>query len=226
MTFTTCKVILLLNLLLVFGNDVAGNFYINLENVDTLKSSSEGALIDVNKSSVVRTVCVRFLVARTGGAITIFHTPTKDNLVMQLAFVEKYGFLRINGKWIIFNIPIPTIPYVYQHLCLSQNGTHYSVVSDGVLWYTYKLRAEDIGVITKVVEIERIAFGPLGYPFFGGKFFLGRVSELNIFSNSFTDQELIEITSDCKKINKGDKVFDWSGLKPSDVIIPENVDIR
>ena len=226
MSFSLCKIILFLNLLLVFGNNIAGNFYINLENVDTLKSPSEGAQIDVNKSSVIRTVCVRFLVARTGGAITIFYTPIKDNLVMQISFEEKYGFLRINGKWIIFDIPIPTIPYVYQHLCLSHNGRKYSVVSDGILWYTYKLRAADIVSITKEVEIQKIAFGPLGYPFFKGKFFLGRVSELNIFSNSFTDQELIEITSDCKKINKGEKIFDWSMLNPSDILIPENVDIR
>ena len=226
MTFPTSKVLLFLTLLLVFGNNAVGNFYINLENVDTLKSSLEGAVIEVNKTSVVRTVCVRFLVARTKGAITIFYTPSKDNLVMQITFEEKYGFLRINGKWIIFDIPIPTIPYVYQHLCLSHNGRKYSVVSDGILWYTYKLQEADISTITREVDIQKIAFGPLEYPFFRGTFFLGRVSELNIFSNTFSDKELIEITGDCKKISKGDKVLDWSSVKPSDVFIPENVDIR
>ena len=225
MEFST-KVALILNLLLIVAKNTTGNFYINLENVDTQKSSLEGASIDVNKSSVIRTLCIRFLVARTGGAATIFYTPLKDNLVMQITFDEKYGFLRMNGKWIIFHIPIPTIPYVYQHLCLSHNGKNYSVVSDGVVWYSYKLQEADIEEITKLVDIQNITFGPIGFPLFKGTYFLGRVSELNIFSNSFTDQELIAITSDCKAISKGDKVLDWSRVKPSDVIIPENVDIR
>ena len=205
---------------------VLGNFYINLENVDTKQSELHGASIDVNKGSVVRSVCVRFLVARTGAAQTIFYTPFEDNFVMQIAFQDKYGFLRINGKWIIYHIPIPIIPYVYKHLCFSRNETNYSVVSDGVLWYSFKLRKADIPTITKPVNIQKITFGPLGYPFFSGRYFLGRVSELNIFSNSFTDQELIEITKSCDRIDRGDKIFDWSNLKPSDVYIPNNVDIR
>ena len=100
------------------------------------------------------------------------------------------------------------------------------MVSDGVLWYSFKLRETDISAITKPVNIQKITFGPLGYPFFSGRYLLGRVSELNIFSNSFTDQELIEITKSCDKIDRGDKILDWSTLKPSDVYIPNNVDIR
>ena len=221
------KFLVIISLSLMIPKTFA-DFYLNLENVNTEKSSQFGATIEVNKISVVRSVCVRFLVTQTEKAQTILYTPDKDDLVLQFSFKSKYGFLRINRKWIIFRIPVPTIPYVYKHLCISHNETNYSVVSDGILWYSFQLLPSNIPTVVKPVNITQIIFGPAGYSLINGGYFLGRLSELYIFSNSFTDDELISITKSCKRIGKGSKVFDWSKLLPSeDIIIPkDDADIR
>ena len=227
MTPQVLKPLLIIILSMIVSKTFA-DFYINLENVNIEKSSNFGASIEVNKISVVRSICVRFLVTQTEKAQTILYTPDKDDLVLQFSFKSKYGFLRINRKWIIFRIHVPTIPYVYKHLCISHNETNYSVVSDGILWYTFQLLPSDIPTIVKPVNITQIIFGPAGYSLINGGYFLGSVSELYIFSNSFTNDELISITKSCKRIGKGSKVFDWSKISPSeDIIIPkDDADIR
>ena len=133
--------------LLIIQHKVLASFSLNLETVNIEKSSKIGAAIDVNKISVVRSVCLRFLVTQTEKPQTIFYTPDKDDLVLQFNFKPKIGFLRINGKWIIFKIIVPIIPYVYNNFCFSLNETNYSVVSNGVLWYTYPLLPIDVPTV-------------------------------------------------------------------------------
>ena len=72
--------------LLLIQQKVSASFYLNLENVDVDKSSQLGAVIDVNKISVVRSVCLRILVTQTEKPQTIFYTPEKDDLVLQWNF--------------------------------------------------------------------------------------------------------------------------------------------
>ena len=119
--------------LLLIQQKVSASFYLNLENVDVDKSSQLGAVIDVNKISVVRSVCLRILVTQTEKPQTIFYTPEKDDLVLQWNFKSKFGFFRVNRKWIIFKILVPIVPFVYNNFCFSLNETNYSVVSNGVL---------------------------------------------------------------------------------------------
>ena len=149
--------------LLIIQQKVLATLYLNLENVNIEKSSQFGASIDVNKISVVRSVCVRFLVTQTEKPQTIFYTPDNDDLVLQFNFKPKIGFLRINGKWIIFKILLPIVPYVYNNFCFSLNETNYSVVSNGVLWYTYPLLPSDIPTILQPVNITKLIFGPAGF---------------------------------------------------------------
>ena len=224
------RLLLLLSLSLIIRDKVLASFYIDLEKVDIEKSSEAGAKIRVNKISEVRTVCVRFLVTQTEKPQTIFYTPDEDNLVLQFAFQARFGFLRMNRKWIIFNMPEPIIPYVYNNFCFSRNETGYSVVSNGVLWYTFKLLPFDIPTITQPVNITEIITGPAGFSLTKGGYFLGKLSELYILSTSYTDEELKSITDSCKRtMDKGSRILDWSRLNPSkDIIIPkkEDADIR
>ena len=210
--------------LLIIQHKVLASFSLNLETVNIEKSSKIGAAIDVNKISVVRSVCLRFLVTQTEKPQTIFYTPDKDDLVLQFNFKPKIGFLRINGKWIIFKILLPIVPYVYNNFCFSLNETNYSVVSNGVLWYTYPLLPFDIPTILQPVNITKLIFGPAGFSLTNGGYFLGKLSELYIFSTSFDDEELISITESCKRIgNEGSRVLDWSKLSPSkDILIQDN----
>ena len=215
--------------LLIIQQKVLASFYINLENVDIEKSSEFGASIDVSKISVVRSVCIRFLVTQTEKPQTIFYTPDKDDLVLQFNFKPKLGFLRINRKWIIFKILVPIIPFVYNNFCFSLNETNYRVVSNGVLWYTYPLLPIDVPTILQPVNITKLIFGPAGFSLTNGGYFLGRLSELYIFSNSFNDGELVSITKSCKRIgSEGSRILDWSKLSPSkDIFIQEaNADIQ
>ena len=210
--------------LLMIQQIVSASFYLNLENVNIEKSSQFGAVIDVNKISVVRSVCLRVLVTQTEKPQTIFFTPDKDDLVLQWNFESKLGFLRINRKWIIFKIPVPIVPFVYNSFCFSLNETNYSVMCNGVLWYTYQLLPSDIPTILQPVNITKLIFGPAGYSLTNGGYFLGRLSELYIFSTSFNDEELISITESCKRIDhEGSRILDWSKLSPSkDILIPQD----
>ena len=210
--------------LLMIQQIVSASFYLNLENVNIEKSSQFGAVIDVNKISVVRSVCLRVLVTQTKKPQTIFYTPDKDDLVLQWNFESKLGFLRINRKWIIFKIPVPIVPFVYNSFCFSLNETNYSVMCNGVLWYTYQLLPSDIPTILQPVNITKLIFGPAGYSLTNGGYFLGRLSELYIFSTSFNDEELISMTESCKTIgNEGSRVLDWSKLSPfKDILIPQD----
>ena len=159
--------------LLMIQQIVSASFYLNLENVNIEKSSQFGAVIDVNKISVVRSVCLRVLVTQTEKPQTIFFTPDKDDLVLQWNFESKLGFLRINRKWIIFKIPVPIVPFVYNSFCFSLNETNYSVICNGVLWYTYQLLPSDIPTILQPVNITKLIFGPAGYSLTNGGYFLG-----------------------------------------------------
>ena len=123
MTPQVLKPLLIIILSMIVSKTFA-DFYINLENVNIEKSSNFGASIEVNKISVVRSICVRFLVTQTEKAQTILYTPDKDDLVLQFSFKSKYGFLRINRKWIIFRIHVPTIPYMYTFISPSRHKMH------------------------------------------------------------------------------------------------------
>ena len=71
--------------------------------------------------------------------------------------------------------------------------------------------------------VDEINIGPMKSNYGSqGNFFLGKMSELNIFSNIFSEDELLSITRNCEKIENGTYIFEWSKLKKSDIRIPEN----
>ena len=77
------------------------------------------------------------------------------------------------------------------------------------------------------IEIGEITFGPNARPWDKRvDFFSGAISELNLFSNSFNMKEMIEISASCEEILIGNKTFNWSELKPSDVTIPPSLDVK
>ena len=220
------KFALILSLVTIIEVHVKANFYINLENVNTENSAGKGASIGVNKVSELRTVCVRFMLVRTSNPHNIFFTPNAYDLVLLFMFEGQYGFLRVNGKSIIFDFPDPIVPYIYQNFCFSWNEKSYSVACNGILWYSSELQETDIQDVIKPVNISMISFGPVEHQVFAAKYLLGRVSQLNLFSNSFSEKELTDITRSCSETSTGNKIFDWSRIGISDIDVPQDVDIR
>ena len=55
-------------------------------------------------------------------------------------FQDSYGFLLLNDKALIFNIPTGVLrPHSWYHFCSSVNQTHYKVAGNGKLWFENKI---------------------------------------------------------------------------------------
>ena len=69
-------------------------------------------------------------------------------------FQDNYGFVFLNGKALIFNIPEGIMrPYSWYHFCFSIDNSHYTVVANGNLWLRNKLPAR----IKRDISIGKLA---------------------------------------------------------------------
>ena len=195
-------------------------FYVDLTKVqDTENSQQNGAKINFEKTMFIKSFCVRFYFTNMNPQY-IF---TSGQFRLVLEFESFHGFVLLNGKWLIFSAPKKPPRFSYQHLCFTHNQTHYFVACEGKLWSIIQFYPDHLTHIKKVTNIGELAFGP------GSKstwYFNGKVSELNIFSNTFTEYELLQLTKSCSKANKGIMLFDWSQVQLSDVIIPQELKIK
>ena len=199
---------------------------INLENVREDDSFLKGAIINVNRVDHVKSFCIRFLVTKSDKSITLFNATPFKNFRLKIFFKEKYGHVWMNHHQMIFEITHPIVPFVYHHLCFSQNGTQYSIAVDGELWYSFAIQESNQNAVNHAMKIDTIGFGPLGEDVnLPGGYFLGKVSEFYIFTNHFNSEQLKIMSKQCDKIEAGSKILDWSGLQESNVSIPDGVDI-
>ena len=107
-----------------------------------------------------------------------------------------------------------------EHLCFSHNMTHYKVLVEGELWYEEVIIEENILKLKKPFEDKDFVVGPnLGT--YKMQYFNGKITEINVYSNSFTIEELTTITTTCEKVSIGNKMSDWSDVKETDLTIPE-----
>lgn len=145
-------------------------------------------------------------------------------LFLTVYYKTYHGFICINGGCFIFSIPSQPPPFAYQHLCFTHNKTHYFVACEGILWFKSQFRPNILPLVNKGINIDKIMFGPGLQK--GALYFTGKVSELNIFSSTFTENELLNLTKDCSIVTKGIKLFDWSIIQPSNVIIQQDMNIK
>ena len=140
-----------------------------------------------------------------------------------MEFKSHLGFILLNEKWHIFSVLNQPPPFSYQHLCFTHNQTHYFVACEGKLWSKIQFYPDHLKHMKKATNIGEVVFGP------GSKsswYFNGKVSELNIFSNTFTEYDLLRLTKSCSRVNESKMLFGWSQVQPSDVIIPQELKIK
>ena len=198
---------------------------IELTNVDDENPPQEGATLNVDKTFQIQSFCLRFYVDNLRDQC-IFHTKDEKSFALIFYFATEYGFVLINGQWLIFQVPKRITPYRYSHFCFSHNKTHYMVASEGELWFQAEFYDKEIPYVVKDVVVEEFIFGPyLTTISNNGKYFTGKIAELDIFSNSFSEEELTSITKNCQRIAIGTKVLDWSKIRQSEISIPEDTPI-
>ena len=190
--------------------------------MDQANPPNTGVTISIDETLKLRSLCVRFLIWSLKKQSII----TSDDISIQMYFEQNLGFLKLNGnaKEYIFSMPHQIPPFYYQHFCFTHDETDYKVACNGILWYTAPLFKNDIPLLKKDLKITNLEIGPPDYA--DMFYFNGKVSELYIFSNTFTTEELISISKDCSIVEKGIKVFDWAQVQTSDIIIPQSSDIE
>ena len=184
------------------------------------EAASSGARIVLNKSLKIRSFCARINFSRvSGNQFAFFSTSESSNFSVLFKHDANYGFIALNSIRNYFDILEKTTPFTFQHFCFSHNVTNYMVASEGKIWHSHKFEQSDIQAIDDLTFIEDLSFGPTHDPNDARiSPFVGIISELNTFSNTFSNTDLIAITGSCKKIEIGDKEFSWSDIHPSDVI--------
>ena len=203
-------------------------FYIDFKNLDEYNPPQDGVKIEVNSIISLKSLCLRFSISDDPFQTIVF---SKD-FHLAFDFDDYHGYFSLNGVDLIFSTPyIPVPNNNFEHFCFSHNKTHYIVASQGVLWFNHTLFPKEREQVNKPSEIDIIEFGPMPSSHdYGGSYFDGKVSELYIYSNSFTTEELIEITRNCTRYEKynemGTKVFEWSKIESSSVKIPQNSNIN
>ena len=195
-------------------------FYIDLTKVTDIENSQQnGAKISIGKTMNMKSFCIRFYVKNMNPQY-IFKS---NQLRLFIEFESFHGFILLNGKWLIFSAPKKPPPFSYQHLCFTHNQTHYFVACEGKLWSKIQFYPDHLTHMKKTTNIGEVVFGP------GSKtswYYNGKVSELSIFSNTFTEYDLLQLTKSCSRVNEGIMLFDWSQIQPSDVVIPQESKIK
>ena len=193
---------------------------VELTKIDIENPPKEGAVLKIEKTVLLRSFCLRFYVANLRDQ-AIFHTQDKKAFALLFFFDTKYGFVLLNENWLIFDIPVKITPFVYQHFCFSHNGTNYIVASEGKLWFQSELSSNEILDISKDAIVKDVIIGPWKEIYFNGK-----LVELDIFSNSFSEDEIIAITQSCERFKEGIKVLEWAKILETDISVAEDTLIK
>ena len=200
--------------------DATKSLLIDFSNIDITDPPTTGVNISIplRYVSEVKGFCIRFYLATLQNQ-RIFQTVNFD-VALSFFFNDEVGWIGINRIWFIFPIPRLLTPYVYEHLCFSHNMTHYKVLVEGEVWYEELIIEENIPKLKKPFEDKDFVVGPnLGT--YKMQYFNGKITEINVYSNSFTIEELTTITTTCEKVSIGNKMSDWSDVKETDLTIPE-----
>ena len=205
-----------------FADDKDDTFVIQFY---TPEAAQDGAKLYVGQIMMIKSFCVRIYLNKVSGLQYPFFAsvPNQGQFNLLFSFDVGYGFVGLNGRQIMFEIIDKPIPFTYVHFCLSHNGTNYIVAANGKTWMNHKIAPDDVTKINETTNIEELSFGPMPNPT-DNRFspFSGSVGELNIFSNTFSEQDLVSISGSCQKITIGKKEFSWAEKNKDDVQAKES----
>lgn len=158
------------------------------------------------------TICSQVFVEHIQEKITFFSEET-NQIKFEIRFNDNYGFFYLNGSKLIFQIPGDTFhPFAWFHICFTIDSNQYAVVSEGKLWYHFKRPL--FKSISNEIFLKNLLFGLTNGI---------QVSELNIWSQYFHPDTIIEITKACTaNFPVVPDILDWSQvsadlMKPNDL---------
>ena len=137
-----------------------------------------------------------------------------DKLNFYLNFPSDYGWVRQNGVYILFKIPKDNgiRPFYWHHICISLNEETYWVVVDGHKWSngTHKIKP-----FQNISTNEFLMGSSDRLDEKDGGNFVGELSELNIWSNSLSLENLIDITKTCRHPEPDPDILQWLNITNS-----------
>ena len=171
------------------------------------------SLTDNVKVSIPLTFCLRFNLQDTISSRYMFESNDYE-LALTLRFPRYIGKVRLNGKEFYFKIPKYSgiRPFFWHHICISLNEETFWVAVDGQQWPngTHKIKPFEN------IPIHHIFMGSSYKPVEDNdEYFQGELSELNIWSNSLSLDNLINITESCSKPKPVADILQWSNITNS-----------
>ena len=199
---------------------------IDFTNIDSqdIPSNSEGVVIQVQDLSKSKSFCLRHYV-QTVRDQGIF-TTSNGQLGFMIYPSQEFGFAEINQKLLIFPLP-KRIPYQYEHFCFTHNTTHYMVAGEGKLLGVSEFLKDEISFINEPLTDNELIIGITSFKSGTARYFDGKISELHIFEEAFSIQELTKLSGKCERLSSSSmKIFDWSLLEESEISYPDEFEIQ
>ena len=187
--------------------------------VNLHESSNEKTFLALGKGIEINnplTFCLRFNIKDSLATNYIFSS-VEDKLGLILRFPESCGFVLINRAILVFKIPKDNgvLPFHWHHICVSSNEDNYTIVLDGHKWYHANHAQESFENTT----VTRLDLGSTNdyWIFEDGINLNGHLSELNIWRQSLSFNQMKKITRNCGKVDPIPDLLNWSEL-PSSMI--------
>ena len=160
------------------------------------------------------TFCLRFNIKDILATNYIFSSKDEE-LLFLLSFSYGFGLLLINSVNPVFEIPKDNdlSPFHWHHICISSSIDSYIVVIDGKQWYH---ASHTVGSSEKTI-VKRLDLGSTNeyWVYSDGINFKGLLSELNIWSKPLSFSQMVEITTNCGKVDPIPDILNWSELDES-----------
>ena len=170
----------------------------------TLLSLPENVVV-----SIPLTFCLRFQLQERISDRTMF--ANKDTMSLELKFTQDHGVVVLNGDDLFFEIPKDSgiRLFYWHHICISLNEKTYRVAVDGQQWSngTHKIKP------FQNLYVNQLFMGSSMNQYTDD--FIGELSELNIWSNSLSLDDLIYITNSCSYPKPVPDMLKWLDITNS-----------
>ena len=188
---------------------------VDLNPSNSSPEKDERALLSLNENvelSIPLTFCLRFNLQDILSSRYMFDN--KDKLALVLRFTQHHGQVVLNGDDLFFMIPKDSgiRPFYWHHICVSLNEKTYWVVVDGQQWSngTHKMKP------FQNVSVNQLFMGSsMDQWAAAADDFIGELSELNIWSNSLSLDNLIFITNSCSYPKPVPDILQWLNITNS-----------
>ena len=159
------------------------------------------------------TFCLRFNLQDRISERYMF-TSKDDKLALKLSIPFDYGKVQLNRETTYFKIPKDSgiRPFHWHHICICINEKTFLVVVDGKQWSngTHKIKPFQSISLSQFFMGSMYKLGSLREDNFKGE-----LSELNIWSNSLSMNNLIDITKSCSHPKPVPDVLQWLNITKS-----------